>query len=117
MRIEATVGHSPPGRRAVAFVCAAEILGLTSFSLVPALLPQFMAAWSLSNVEAGWLTGMMSAGYMVAVLPLVALTDRLPSRTIFLASSILNALACFGISFSDGLLSALIWRTVSGIAV
>src|SRR4051794_17456748 len=110
MRLEATIGHPSPGRRAVALVCAAEILGLTSFSLVPALLPQFMAAWSLSNAQAGWFTGMMSAGYMVAVLPLVALTDRLPARAIFLASSILNALACFGIAFSDRLLPALIWR-------
>src|SRR3954453_10462903 len=68
----------------VAFVCAAEILCLTSFSLVPALLPQFIMSWSLSNAEAGWLVGMMSAGYMAAVLPLVALTDRMPARTIFL---------------------------------
>jgi predicted MFS family arabinose efflux permease len=60
---------------AVAFVCGAEILCLTSFSLVPALLPQFIVSWSLSNAEAGWLAGMMAAGYMVAVLPLVALTD------------------------------------------
>ena len=103
--------------RAVAFVCGAEILSLTSFSLVPALLPQFIVSWSLSNAEAGWLAGMMSAGYMAAVLPLVALTDRMPARTIFLASSALNALSCFGIAFSDGLLPALIWRAVSGIAV
>ena len=87
--------------RTVAFVCAAEILGLAGFSLVPALLPQFIASWSLSNAEAGWLAGMMSAGYMAAVLPLVALTDRMPARTIFLASSALNALSCFGIAFSD----------------
>jgi predicted MFS family arabinose efflux permease len=103
--------------RAVAFVCAAEILGLAGFSLVPALLPQFIAAWSLSNAEAGWLAGMMSAGYMAAVLPLVALTDRMPAPAIFLVSSALNALSCFGIAFSDGLLPALIWRAVSGIAV
>src|ERR1700750_793851 len=96
--------------RTVASVCMAEILSLAGFSLVPALLPQFIAAWSLSNAEAGWLAGMMSAGYMVAVLPLVALTDRLPARTIFLASSVLNVLSCFGIAFSDGLLAALIWR-------
>jgi predicted MFS family arabinose efflux permease len=109
--------YSGPTRRAVAFVCGAEILSLTGFSLVPALLPQFIASWSLSNAEAGWLAGMMSAGYMVAVLPLVALTDRMPARTIFLVSSALNALSCFGIAFSDGLLPALIWRAVSGIAV
>jgi predicted MFS family arabinose efflux permease len=101
----------------VAFVCAAEILGLASFSLVPALLPQFIAAWSLNNAEAGWLAGMMSAGYMATVLPLVALTDRMPARKIFLACSALNALSCFGMAFSDGLLPALIWRAVSGVAV
>lgn len=103
--------------RAVAFVCGAEILGLAGFSLVPALLPQFIATWSLSNAEAGWLAGIMSAGYMAAVLPLVALTDRMPARTIFLISSALNALSCFGMAFSDGLLPALIWRAMSGIAV
>ena len=103
--------------RAVAFVCAAEILGLASFSLVPALLPQFISNWSLSNAEAGWLAGMMSAGYMAAVLPLVALTDRMPARKIFLACSALNALSCFGIAFSDDFFRALIWRAVSGIAV
>ena len=68
--------------RAVAFVCVAEILSLTSFSLVPALLPQFIVSWSLSNAEAGWLAGMMSAGYMAAVLPLVALTDRMPALSL-----------------------------------
>jgi predicted MFS family arabinose efflux permease len=103
--------------RAVVFLCAAEILGLAGFSLVPALLPQFIVSWSLSNAEAGWLAGMMSAGYMAAVLPLVVLTDRMPARTIFLVSSALNALSCFGIAFSDGLLPALIWRAMSGIAV
>ena len=96
----------------VAFVCAAEILGLAGFSLVPALLPQFIATWSLSNAEAGWLAGMMSGGYMVGVLPLVALTDRVPARTIFLVCSALSALSCFGIALSDGLPMALVWRAV-----
>ncbi len=50
--------------RLVAFVCAAEILGLAGFSLVPALLPQFIATLSLSNAEAGWLAAIMSGGYM-----------------------------------------------------
>jgi predicted MFS family arabinose efflux permease len=92
-------------------------LGLAGFSLVPALLPQFIATWSLSNAEAGWLAGIMSAGYMAAVLPLVTLTDRMPPRTIFLASSALNALSYFGIAFSGGLFAALIWRAIGGIAV
>ena len=103
--------------RAIALVCAAEILGLAGFSLVPALLPQFIATWSLSNAGAGWFAGMMSGGYMVGVLPLVALTDRIPARTIFLACSALSALSSFGIAVSDGLPPALVWRAVGGIAL
>jgi predicted MFS family arabinose efflux permease len=103
--------------RVVAFVCTAEILGLAGFSLVPALLPQFLATWSLSNTEAGWLAGMMSGGYMVGVLPLVALTDRIPARAIFLVCSALSALSSFGIALSDGLPSALVWRGMGGIAL
>jgi predicted MFS family arabinose efflux permease len=101
----------------VTSICAAEILGLAGFSLVPALLPQFIATWSLSNAEAGWLAGIMSAGYMAGVLPLVALTDRMPARTIYLACSALSALSCFGIALSDGLLPALVWRAMGGIAL
>ena len=76
-----------PGVAAVAAVCAAEILGLTSYALVPALLPQFIQDWSLTTTEAGWLVGMLFAGYMLGVLPLVGATDRLSARRIFLASS------------------------------
>ena len=84
---------------------------------MPALLPQFIEAWSLNNTQGGWLAGMVSAGYMLGVLPLVGLTDRWPARTIYLASSALNAISCLGVALSDGLLPALGWRAVAGIAV
>jgi predicted MFS family arabinose efflux permease len=103
--------------RLVACVCVAEILGLASFSLVPALLPQFIATWSLSNIEAGWFAGIMSGGYMIGVLPLVALTDRAPARTIFLACSALSALSSIGIALSSSFLPALVWRGVAGVAI
>ena len=106
-----------PSASTIAAVCAAEILGMSGYSIVPALLPQFIDAWSLSNVEGGWLAGMVSAGYMLGVLPLVGLTDRWPAWTIYLASSAFNAVSCFGIAFGDGLLPALFWRAVAGIAL
>ena len=98
-------------------VCAAEILGLAGFSTVPALLPQFIETWSLTNTQAGWLAGIMSAGYMLAVVPLVSLTDRQPARHIYLASSALSALSCFGIALCDSLLPALAFRATAGIAL
>ena len=73
---------SSPATSAIAAVCVAEILGLAGYSIVPALLPQFIEAWSLTNAQGGWLAGMVSAGYMLGVLPLVSLTDRMPARTI-----------------------------------
>ena len=54
-----------PSTPVVAAICAAEILGLAAFSIVPALLPQFIEAWSLTNTQAGWLAGVVSAGYML----------------------------------------------------
>ena len=98
-------------------ICAAEILGLAGFSTVPALLPQFIETWSLTNTQAGWLAGIMSAGYMLAVVPLVSLTDRQPARHIYLASSALSALSCFGIALCDSLLPALAFRAAAGIAL
>ena len=102
---------------AIAAVCLAEIMSLAAYSAVPALLPQFIAGWSLSNTEAGWLSGMIFAGYMLAVLPLVALTDRWPARSICLASMALNVLACIGFAASRGLALALVFRGLAGIAL
>ena len=90
-----------PSVAIVAAICGAEILGLAGFSIVPALLPQFIAAWSLTNTQAGWLAGIPSAGYMLAVIPLVSLTDRRPARQLYLASSVLSALSCFRMALFD----------------
>jgi len=109
--------HAQPSATIVAAICTAEILGLAGYSIVPALLPQFIEAWSLTNTQAGWLAGIVSAGYMLAVVPLVSLTDRLPARQIYLASSTLSALSCFGMALCDSLLPALGFRAAAGIAM
>ena len=106
-----------PSAAVVAAICAAEILGLAGFSTVPALLPQFIEEWSLTNTQAGWLAGIVSAGYMLAVVPLVSLTDRQSARRIYLASGTLSALSCFGVALCDSLLAALGFRAVAGIAL
>jgi len=54
---------------------------------------------------------------MLAVVPLVSLTDRQPARLIYLASSMLSALSCFGVALSDSLLPALGFRALAGIAL
>src|SRR5258707_7709529 len=87
-----------PSVAIVAAICGAEILGLAGFSIVAALLPQFIGAWSLTNTQAGWLAGIASAGYMLAVIPLVSLTDRRSARQIYRALITLSALSCFGMA-------------------
>jgi len=109
--------HAEPTAGAVAAVCMAEVLGMAGYSIVPALLPQFFEAWSLTNAQGGWLAGMLFAGYMLAVVPLVSLTDRVPARTIYLASCVASALSSFGVATSDGLLLALFWRAIGGVAI
>jgi len=54
---------------------------------------------------------------MLAVVPLVSLTDRQPARRIYLISSAFSALSCFGIALCDSLLPALGFRAVAGIAL
>src|SRR5215472_5283339 len=93
-----------PSAAIVAAVCGAEILSVLGYSIIPALLPQFIEGWSLTNTQAGWL---VSAGYMLAVVPLVSLTDRQPARRIYLVSSTLNALSNFGMALCDSLLQPL----------
>ena len=101
----------------VAVVCGSEILGLAGYSIVPALLPQFIDAWSLSNTQGGWLAGMVFAGYMVAVVPLVSLTDRVSARMIYLGASCLNVVSCFGMVFSERIGFALGFRGLAGVAL
>jgi predicted MFS family arabinose efflux permease len=98
-------------------ICAAEILSLAGYSIVPALLPQIMAAWSLNTTQGGWLAGVNAGGYMLAVIPLVAATDLMPARTVYLASAALNVISSFGLAVSDSFVSALIFRGLTGLGV
>ncbi|MEK7215240.1 MAG: MFS transporter, partial [Chloroflexota bacterium] len=64
------------GALLIAVVCAAQVLVQIGAFFWPALLPAMMPLWGLTNSEAGWITGIFYAAYMVAVPILVTLTDR-----------------------------------------
>lgn len=104
--------------RVVFALCLAEVLGMVGFAAFPALLPGFMAEWGLSNTEAGWVSGVYYAGYMVGVPVLVALTDRVDPRRIWLVSTLLTALAGFGFAWwADGFGTALMFRALAGLGL
>lgn len=97
------------------FIVTAQVLAQIGTFTLPALLPGFIARWSLSGAEAGWLIGAFFAAYVAAVPVLVALTDRIPARRIYMLGTALTALSHLGfVLVADGFWSALLLRLVAG---
>jgi MFS family permease len=104
------------GRRYVAVIVAAQALVQIGAFALPALLPHYLDAWSLTKAEAGWLLGIFFAAYVVAVPVLMSLTDRLPARNIYLVGAGATAVAHLGFAvFAEGFWSALALRAVAGL--
>jgi predicted MFS family arabinose efflux permease len=98
-----------------AIVIAQFLVQLGAFTL-PALLPFYIEAWSLSKTDAGWLVGIFFAAYVVAVPVLVSLTDRIPARHVYVAGAGLTAISHLGFAFfADGFWSGLLLRAIAGI--
>ena len=66
-------------------MCAAQVLVQIGAFFWPALLPGMMPRWALTNSEAGWITAVFYAAYMVAVPVLVTLTDRVDAKRVYLS--------------------------------
>lgn len=100
----------------VALVCIAQVFVQIGASFWPALLPEMIAHWQLSNSEAGWITAIFFGAYMVSVPVLVTLTDRFDARTVYLVGVALTATGhlLFGI-FADGFWSAFFSRALTGV--
>ncbi len=100
----------------IAVFCAAQTFAQLGAFTFPALLPGFFDIWSLSHTQAGWLSGIFFGAYSAAVPLLVALTDRIEARRIYIAAVSLTALSHLGMAFlAQGFLSALGFRILAGI--
>jgi len=105
-------------RRITVIVCLAEILGMTGFAAFPTLLPLFFQEWGITNTEAGWINGIYYAGYVVAVMVLTSLTDRVAARDVYMACTVISGIAITGFAlFADGFWSAMFFRTLGGIGL
>jgi predicted MFS family arabinose efflux permease len=102
--------------RLVAVVCAAQVLVQIGAFFWPALLPGMMALWQLSNSEAGWITASFYGAYMLSVLVLVTLTDRIDPKRVYLFGVALTVTGhlLFGL-FAEGFWSALLLRALTGM--
>lgn len=107
---------SPAIQRFVWSIVAAQVLVQIGAFTLPALLPAYITGWNLSKTEGGWLIGIFYAAYVAAVPVLVALTDRLPTRRVYIFGAGLTAFAHLGFAFfADGFWSAFILRALAGI--
>lgn len=106
--------HSPA--RLVAIVCAAQVLVQIGAFFWPALLPQMMPLWQLTNSQAGWITASFYGAYMLSVPILVTLTDRVDPKRVYLfgvAATVAGHLL-FGL-FAEGFWSAMALRALTGM--
>ena len=109
--------HTSPYRLTL-FVCLAEILGLASIAIFPALLPTFQVEWDLNNTAAGWISAAYYAGYMVLVPMLAGVTDRLDARRIMGLGALLGVVSALGYAFgARGFWSALTLRFLAGVSL
>jgi MFS family permease len=102
--------------RIIAIVCTAQAFAQIGAFAVPALLPTFIDAWSLSGTEAGWIIGAFYASYTLTVPVLVSLTDRIDPKRVYLGAVILTAVAALGYAtLADGFWSAFAFRLIAGV--
>jgi MFS family permease len=91
---------------------------MLGFSTYAALLPELRDAWSLSNSQAGAVSGMFFAGYVATVSLFTALTDRMDARWVYFGGGVLAAAASagFGVAAS-GFLSAALFQVLLGAGI
>lgn len=106
----------PGSRGFVAAVVAAQVLTQVGAFALPALLPDYIERWHLSKTEAGWLVGIFFAAYVPAVPVLLALTDRVPARRVYLVGTGPTALSHLGFALlADGFWSGMAMRALAGV--
>ncbi len=102
----------------VSAMCLAEILNMIGIFAFPALLPEFISLWDLTNTQAGWISGIYFAGYTVSVPVLTGLTDRMDPRRIYMGSTVLGMAGALGFALlANGFWTALVFRVLAGFGL
>lgn len=98
-----------------ALMCLAQVATLVDFFVFATLVRSFEADWLLTKAEQGWILGIYQAGYVLAVPVVMALTDRVDARRLYLAGCMVIAVAALGFAvLAEGFWSALALRALSG---
>ena len=101
--------------RLTLLMCVSEALSMTGFAAYTTLLPVLQRQWGLSNSEAGLISGIYFAGYVLATPVLTSLTDRVDARRVYLFACTLSLAGAAGFAlFAGGLWSALFFQFLMG---
>ena len=112
--MSATRSQLTPVRLAL-LMCGAEIFSMTGFAAYTTLLPVLQLEWALSNSEAGLVSGIYYAGYVMATPILTSLTDRVDARRVYLAACLMSCVGAAGFMLlAGGLASALFFQFLIG---
>ncbi len=99
-------------------MCLAHFASMWSFSAYPTLLPQLRDAWGMTNTEAGLVSGLFFAGYMVAVPVLTSLTDRLDARHIYAVAAGAATVGSLGMGLlANGAVAAGLFQILLGVGI
>lgn len=97
------------------------LLGLTlALVLLPsnipvAAVPLLRGEWAASSVALGWVVGAYLAGYSFAVILVLPLTDRIPSRRIIVVGAAVSALASIALPLvAHDPWTAVVLRVIAG---
>ena len=96
-------------------MCGAETFSMTGFAAFTTLLPVLQQEWALSNSEAGLVSGIYYAGYVLATPLLTSLTDRVDARRVYVLACLVSCVGAAGFMlFAGGLASALLFQFLIG---
>jgi MFS family permease len=99
-------------------ICLCEMATMLVFLNYTAVLPILQAEWKLTHSQAGLIFSAYQACYLVSVLILATLTDRMDTRIIYLASAGWAGVAGLAFPlFAQGFLSAATLRALAGIGL
>jgi len=99
-------------------ICACEMATMLVFMNYTAILPILQTEWRMSHGQAGLVFSAYQACYLLAVLVLASLTDRMDTRTIYLGSAVWAGLAGAAFAFlAEGFRSAVVLRAMAGIGL
>lgn len=99
-------------------LCVCEMATMLVFLNYTAILPILQVEWGMRHGEAGLIFSAYQACYLLAVLVLASLTDRMDTRAIYLGSAVWAGIASLAFPFfAQGFRSAAILRALAGIGL